>query len=275
VTKAGGYVAFDGQGAWRNVVGVVTIRDAGLTERTVLSTTNFLPLGKRVFIYQAAEADLTGPAGQSAAGLTYFFVNGRVSPSERIEIQGTFHRGRSIDARTITLDQLNGRPVSARALEGLLYESALGRVTVTLFKGFRVFGGYAQDRNNLEDAPTGRLVWLRHQPLRNGPRRATVRQRTDRPAVVCALSVGGPEPRRASTSRSTSPHRSRSSGHVHRRLPGRTRSRTTRYALTGLLSQTVDPLLLGVHLHDGSLSQIRWLTGLTYRPSPPRGGPHT
>jgi hypothetical protein len=272
VTKVGGYVAFDGQGAWRNVVGVVTIRDAGLTERTVLSTTNFLPIGKRVFIYQAAEADLTGPAGQGAAGLTYFFVNGRVSPSERIEIQGTFHRGRSIDARTITLDQLNGRPVSARALEGLLYESALGRVTVTLFKGFRVFVGYAQDRNNLEDAPTGRATFgfFSTNLFGTGLDVRLSDNRTDRPGSsydAWDASVGrNLTPRVYLTfdySSSLAVLRVTSIGGFQVEQ----RPRTTRYALTGLLNlnRWISLLLSGEHLRDGSLSQIRWLSGLTYR----------
>jgi hypothetical protein len=272
VTKGGAYVAFDGEGSWRDVVGVVAVRDAGFTERLVLTTTNFLPLGKRVFVYQAAEIDLTGPAGQGSGGLTYFFVNARVSPSDRIELQGTYHRGRSIDARTITLDQLNGRPVSARALEGLLYESALGRVTVTLFKGFRVFGGYAQDRNNFEDAPTGRATFgfFTTNLLKTGLDVRVSDNRMTRPGSSYDAWD-------ASVGRNLAPHVYLSFDYSSSlavlqvtSLGGfqvEQRPRTTRYALTGLfsLNRWLSLLLSGEHLRDGTLTQIRWLSGLTCR----------
>ena len=105
IVKVGGYAALDGQGARRHVVGYVNIRNGGLTERSVLSFTNYLPLGKRFYVYQAAEYDLSGPAGQGHGGLTYFFANARAQASSRLEILGTFRRGRSIDVRTITQDQ--------------------------------------------------------------------------------------------------------------------------------------------------------------------------
>jgi hypothetical protein len=159
IRKVGGYVALDGERARRHVLGYVQVRNSGLIERSVLLLSNFLPLGDKVFVYQAAEWDLRGPGGQGRGALTYLFANGRYSPSRRLEIQGTISRGRSIDARTITHDQLNGRPVSQRAIEGLLFESVGGRVTVSVVTNVRVYGGYSRDRNNREDAATGRTTF--------------------------------------------------------------------------------------------------------------------
>ena len=98
-----------------------------------------------MFIYQAAEVDLSGPGGEGSGGLTYFFVNARVAPAKRADIQFTYHRGRSIDARSITDDLLNGRPVPAKTLDGFLFESIGARLTVEVAKGVRVFAGYGQD----------------------------------------------------------------------------------------------------------------------------------
>jgi hypothetical protein len=47
VSRAGGYVAYDGPGTLRSALGYVLVRHAGLTERSVLSTTNYLPAGRR------------------------------------------------------------------------------------------------------------------------------------------------------------------------------------------------------------------------------------
>ncbi len=162
VRKFGAYVALDGQGARRHVAGFVTTHNAGLTERSVFSVTNYLPVGQQLFVYQSAEIDVQGPGGMGSRGLSYFFVNGRFAPSKRVDVQGTYHRGRSIDARSITIDQINGRPVAPEALRGLLFESIGGRVTVEVAKGIRVFGGYGQDRNNREDSATGRLTFGIH-----------------------------------------------------------------------------------------------------------------
>jgi hypothetical protein len=158
VRKTGGYVAYDGEGAQRDVVGLVTIRNENLTERTVLMTNNFLAFGKQVFVFQSAEYDLVGPVGNGSGSLSYFFTNARVTPSDRIEFQGTYHRGRSIDVRTISIDTLNGRPIDQRAVEGLLFESVGGRVTATVAKGVRVFGGYARDQTNQDAVITGRAT---------------------------------------------------------------------------------------------------------------------
>jgi hypothetical protein len=158
VRRMGGYAAWDGSGLRRHVVGYVLIKNGSMTERSVLTTTNFVPVGTAALVYQAAEFDLQGPGGQGHGGLTYFFVNGHAAATRRVDVQATFHRGRSIDARTITQDQLAGRAVLPRALEGLLFESASVRMTVEVLKGTRVFGGYGQDRTNRGDPTTGRIT---------------------------------------------------------------------------------------------------------------------
>jgi len=159
VLKAGGLVAYDGLGARRHVLGFVHLRDRGRTERSVLVTTNFLPVGREFFLYQSAEYDVAGAGIEGAGSLTYWFTSARYSPAGRIELQGSYHRGRSIDSRTIIRDQLDGRPIDHRAVEGLRYESATGRVTVTVARGVRVFGGYGRDRNNREDSSSGRVTY--------------------------------------------------------------------------------------------------------------------
>jgi len=158
VIKAGALVAYDGVGARKHVFGFVHVRDRGMTERSVVVTTNFLPAGKSFFLYQSAEYDVAG-AGIDGGSLTYWFTSGRYTPVDRLELQGTYHRGRSIDSRTIIRDQLDGRPIDPRALDGLRYESAAGRVTVTVIPGVRVFAGYGRDRNNREDSSSGRLTY--------------------------------------------------------------------------------------------------------------------
>lgn len=158
VKKGGAFAALDGEGGQRHVLGFVTIRNSGLTERSVVTTTNFIPVGKQLFFYVAGEYDVARPGGQADAGLSYAFVNARWAPSSRVELQGLYHRGRSYDARTLTQDQIDGRPVDPRLLTGFLYESAGARVTVEALRGVRVFAGYARDRGNRDDGSTGRIT---------------------------------------------------------------------------------------------------------------------
>ena len=156
VRKGGAYVAYDGERGWRDALGFVTIRNQGLTERNVISTTNFIPIGREFFLYQAAEYDLTGPGGIGGGGLAYVFATARWSPVRTFEIQGLYQHGRSIDARTITQDQLAGRPVDAKSLQGFLFDSMGGRATVEFARGWRVWGGYYQDKNNRDDIASNR-----------------------------------------------------------------------------------------------------------------------
>ncbi len=158
ITKFGGYVALDGNGARKHVVGYVGVRNKSLTERSVISVTNYVPVRQSFFLYQAAEFDISGPGGEGNGGLTYVFANARLSPTRRADVQVTYHRGRSIDARTITDDILNGRPVSAKMLDGYLFESTSGRISVEVVKNVRVFAGYGQDKNGSGDEATGRLT---------------------------------------------------------------------------------------------------------------------
>jgi hypothetical protein len=159
VTKVGGLVAYEAAGMRRHVAGFVHIRDEGVTERSVLTFTNYLPFGKRVFVYQAAEYDVDGPGIPDTGAFTYFFANGRYVVNSHVEVQGLYHHGRSIDSRSIVRDQLDGRPIDAKALDGMRFESITGRVTVSIGRWLRLFGGYGQDRNNRQDEASGRITY--------------------------------------------------------------------------------------------------------------------
>jgi AMIN domain len=156
VRKAGAYGVLEGGRGRRHVAGYVNIHNGALTERSVLSVTNFLPVGA-VSVYQAAEYDLSPIAGgRGHDGLTYFFSNARVNVSRRLELLGTVSRGRSVDTRGLSDDIQAGRPVSQQSLDGLRYESMGGRATVEVLPRVRVHAGYSRDKNNRDDAPTGR-----------------------------------------------------------------------------------------------------------------------
>ena len=156
VRKAGVYGALEGGRGRRHVAGYVNIHTGAITERSVLTVTNFLPAGP-VSVYQAAEYDLSPIAGgRGHDGLTYFFSNARVNVSRRLELLGTVSRGRSVDTRGLSDDIQAGRPVSQQSLDGLRYESMGARATVEVLPRVRVNAGYSRDKNNRDDAPTGR-----------------------------------------------------------------------------------------------------------------------
>jgi hypothetical protein len=159
VQKFGGYLTLEGRDARRHVLGYVNLRNQSLTERSVLVLSNYVPIKKEFFLYQAMEYDLQGPAGQGGGRLTYFFANARFNPVPMIELQGVFHHGRSIDARTITEDVRNGRPVSESELEGFLYESIGGRLTFRFTPGIQAFAGYARDKTNEQDERRDRYTF--------------------------------------------------------------------------------------------------------------------
>jgi hypothetical protein len=272
VTKAGGYAAFEGQGAWRDTLGLVIVRNSGLTERTVVTTTNFLPFGRKLFIYQAAEFDLKGPAGSGSGGLTYFFANGRYSPVPAVELQAVYHRGRSIDARGITLDQLAGRPVSARSLEGLLYESIGGRVTFAIARDVRVFAGYTKDRNNREDASTARVTFggFATNLLGSGVDLNVSDARMQGPSTSYDswdVSLGRSLTRRMyfSADYSTSLSSFRLLGQEGFVIDAR--PRTSRVSISDLirLSGRVSLLGTGDRTRDSNLTELRWLLSLICR----------
>ena len=156
VRKMGAYGALEGARGRRHVAGYVNIHNGALTERSVLTVTNYLPAGP-LSVYQAAEYDLSPPAGgRGHDGLTYFFSNARVNVSRRLELLGTVSRGRSVDTRGLSDDIQAGRAVSQQSLDGLRYESVGGRATVEVLPRLRVHAGYSRDKNNRDDASTGR-----------------------------------------------------------------------------------------------------------------------
>ncbi|MGE3842503.1 MAG: hypothetical protein AB7I50_13035 [Vicinamibacterales bacterium] len=158
VKKAGTYVSIDGARSRRHVAGFVTVRNGGLTERSVLTFTNYLPVGRSLFVYQAGEIDVRAPVGTAQGGLAYLFTSARVNAGRRVELMGTHNRGRSLDVRGLAEDVLSGRPVAQRQIDGLQYESLGGRISVEVVPRVRVYTGYSRDKNNRDDAPTGR--WL-------------------------------------------------------------------------------------------------------------------
>lgn len=158
VRKLGAYGVLEGGRGRRHVAAYINVHNGDMTERSVLSFANFLPVGP-FFAYQVAEYDLAPVAGGLGHdGLNYFFTNMRYTVGRRLELQGTVSRGRSVDARGLSDDIQAGRPVAQTAIDGLLYQSYGGRVTAEVLPRVRVYGGYSRDKNNRDDAPTGR--WL-------------------------------------------------------------------------------------------------------------------
>lgn len=272
LTKGGAFLALEGDGARRHVLGLVTLRNDRLTERSVLVATNFVPLGSRALVYQALEYDLRGPAGLGSGHLTYMFANGRVTPARWLEVQGTYHRGRSVDARTITLDQLAGRPVSQRSLEGLLYESSGGRLTVGVPGGVRLFAGLARDRNNREDHPTDRLTLglFSADLFGSGIDLRASDVRVEGPVVSSNswdVSVGRNFGRAVYLSADYASSLASLLFAAFGDFTIVSRPRTRRYGGTGLLrlTRSTTLLLTAERLTEGSLEEWRWLSGLTWR----------
>lgn len=272
VKKGGAWIAVDAPRNRRHVLGYVLIRDAELTERSVVTTTTFLPLGRTFFLYQTAELDLTGPGGEGGGGLHYFFVNARYTPVPRFELMATGHRGRSIDTRRITEDILEGRPVDARALEGYLFESVGGRVTARLPRGVRLWAGYAQDRNNREDESSGRIsagAWLA-DVAGTGFDITLSDNRSSRPTGdhdAWYLSVGRGFGSRLylSADYATSLSVIRVAGSGSTSIE--TRPRTKRYGMNGVWTpvRAVSFVFSAEQLRDATTTDDRGMLGLTYR----------
>jgi hypothetical protein len=273
VLKVGGLAAYDGAGMRRHVVGFVHVRDQGMTERSVVSFTNYLPLDKRLFVYQAAEWDVAGPGVSGAGSLTYFFANGRYLATDKIEVQGTFPRGRSIDSRSIIRDQLDGRPVDPKALDGMKYESVTGRVTVTILPHLRVFGGYGQDRNNRDDAVAGRVTFGAYASnvFKTGIDATISDSRIDRGAsgsydswyASIGRSVGGRLYLTGDYSSSLSVfHFTSLNGFLIE-----TRPLTRRFAISGVVNamRGASLLITAERVLDSNATQTRLLSGITYR----------
>lgn len=157
VRKGGVYAAVEGDHGRRHVLGYITLRNSSLTERSVVVLNNYIPIANKLHIYQALEYDTQGPGELGDSGLTYIFVNLRYSPSRVVDLQGTYHRGRSIDTRSITQVQIEGRPVSLESLQGLLFESGRARVTVRPIRTVSLWASYGQDQNNRGDSTRDRF----------------------------------------------------------------------------------------------------------------------
>ncbi len=272
VRKAGAYAILEGERARRHVLGFVTIRNSGLTERSVLTMTNFVPAGTTFFLYQMAEVDLVGPGGNGSGGLTYLFVNARWSPSRAVELQGLYHRGRSIDTRTITEDQLAGRPVSAKALEGFLFESMGGRLWVEPLRNVRLLIGYSRDRGGADESAYNRYtagVYLRDL-LGSGLDLSVSDNRSDRASgaydswyASLGRSIGPRAYLSADYSTALSVLRFTSAGGVQ----VESRPQIRRWGLNGTfnLSRTLSLLLILEETRDGSTREDRGMLGLTVR----------
>ena len=196
IRKYGAFAAFEHGYLRRHIVGYTQVRQGTAIERSVLTVTNFVPVGKQVFAYQAAEYEVTGPAsGTASRGLSYLLGNVRVSAGRWVELLGTYNRGRSLDARRLTNDVLNGRTLTPQDIEGLRYESGGGRVTVGPAAGVSGYVAYYRDRTNRDEQATGRVTVGGHAAnvLRSGVDASLSDARIDRPGGAyhsTALSVG-------------------------------------------------------------------------------------
>jgi hypothetical protein len=273
ILKGGGFVAFDGAGMRRHVVGFVTTRNSGRTERSVVVVNNILPVGRRLFVYQAAEYDVKSAGIQSPGSLTYLFATARYTATRFLEVQLNYHRGRSIDSRTILRDQLDGRTVDPRQLDGLRFESAGGRVTVTVTSGLRVYGGYARDRNNHDEAASARTTYgfFAANLFRTGVDVSGSNSRMQRPGgnsydswyVSLGRSITRHMYLSADYGSSLSVIRFvSSSGFVIESRP-----HTRRLAVSGNLNVTHAASLLTTaeRVTDGSYTQTRFMSGVSYR----------
>lgn len=159
VQKAGGYFALQRGFLQRHVVGYSRITQSGVLQRNLLTFTNYVPGPSGFFLYNAAEVDLTGPAdGTATGGLSYFLANVRASAGPHLELNGTYNRGRSLDAQRLTDDVINGRPLTPEAVAGLQYSSAGGRAIVRVTRLSDIWAGYYRDQNNRDDQAVGRIL---------------------------------------------------------------------------------------------------------------------
>ncbi len=275
VQKGGVFVALDGANARQTVLGYVQVRNEDIQERSVITLTNYLPLAKNLFIYQTGEYDLSPPGGVGHAGLNYFMINGRWLPMPKLELQAIYHYGRSIDARTLSQDQIDGRPIDPRVLEGFLFESIGGRVTYSILPMLRIFGGYAEEKRNAGDKPITRITGglFASDLFRSGFDLAVTDNQYRRPDggnddtiyVSLGHSVGARVYLTAEYSTSVAFLRFTDSGGV----VVETQPRTERFALSGIfnLTRAFSVLLTLEHLQGDTPADDsdRGLLGLTVR----------
>jgi hypothetical protein len=273
VRKMGGYAAIESGFLRRHVVGYTKVSQGALTERSVVSITNLVPAGRNFFAYQAAEYEVRGPAqGTAPGGLSYFLANVRANTGRRVELTGTYNRGRSLDARTLTTDLLSGRALSAQAVEGLKYESRGGRISVEVARGLRTYASYTQDRNNRDDDLTGRVTLGGYASNlgRSGLDVSASNSRTNRATGAyhsTFVSVG----RAVSRSLYVSADYTTSLSVVQfQRGDGiliETRPWTKRYStsLNANLNRHLSLSVTGDLTRDATLNEVRVLSGLSYR----------
>jgi hypothetical protein len=274
IKKAGGFVALDGAHGLRSAVGYVLVKNGSIKERSAITMTNFIPIGTRFSLYQAGEYDLIKPGGLGRSGLNYIFVTARVEPVRWLELQATYHYGRSIDVRTITDDQINGRPVDPRLLDGFLFESLGGRLSFQILPTLRVYAGYAQEQGNKGDPTVDRatLGLYASNLFRSGFDLTVADNRFSRTGgngnydawyASLGRSIGSRVYLSAEYADSLSIVRFTDSGGI----VVETRPHTRRYGFqaTANLSRWLSLLLTLEQLQDDDSSEQRGLLGLTFR----------
>jgi hypothetical protein len=272
IRKIGGYAALEGRAGRRHVAGLVDVSHGQFHERSVFTATNFVPIKSRAFVYQATEYDIKGPGGQGRGGLTYFMMNTRLTVTSRVDLQTLYHRGRSIDARGVTDDLINERPISPTALEGLLFQSAGARLYVQVTGDLRAQVGFSRDRTNHDSAPTDRVTYgaSTSNLARTGVDVTVTESRIDRPTgryTSHFASVGRQIGRLVylsgdySTSLSVARF-TRSDG-----VTIETRPRTRRLSASAVVyvGRHVSLLATCDRTRDDTSSELRVLSGLTYR----------
>jgi len=273
VQKAGGYVGVQRGFMQRHVVGYSRITQSGVLQRNLLTFTNYVPGPSGFFLYNAAEVDLTGPAdGTASGGLSYFLANLRVSAGPRLELNGTYNRGRALDAQRLTDDVINGRSLTPEAVEGLKYSTAGGRAIVRVARQADIWAGYYQDQNNRDDQAVGRLLAGGHagNTFGTGLDVSGSFSRFDRPdgpynSTYVSLGHGLGRMWYLSGDYSTSLAVVRflnSDGVIIE-----TRPSTTRYSgnLNGTLNRSFSVMVVADYTQDEGYHELRLLSSLTYR----------
>ncbi len=274
VRKYGGYVALDGELGWKNVLGYVQVRDQAVTERSVLTMLNFIPVGRDFFLYQAAEYDISAPGGGGGGGrLTYIFVNARLRATPWLEFQAIYHHGVSIDTRSIAQDVLNGRPVDPRAVEGFLYGSIGGRVSIEPIRGVRLWGDFAQQQSSVagETYPRYQVGLYLFNLLGSGFDITASDNRYDRPSTgrydSIYASIGRSVGSRVYLTLDYTTSLSTLSVTGADGIVVQSNPRSKRYSLSGVvnLSRHFSVFLTAEQIRDEDSRQNRGLLGLTYR----------
>ncbi len=166
-----------------------------------------------------------------------------------------------------------GRAIPPRLLDGLRFESANGRVTVTLVPGLRAYVGYGRDRNNHDEAASSRYTFggFYSNVLGSGIDVTASDSRMQRPGGTSYdswyVSVG-----RSFTPRLYLSGDYGSSLSVLRFVTSsgfliETRPHTRRFAMSGVFNTGVGPSILVTleRLADNDATQTRLMSGVSYR----------